>query len=67
MARRAFGIIGAFWIVLGPITAFWLMWEFAFGTLTEYYVGNTLIALVLLGPPIAMIAIYFVSMRRSHD
>ena len=67
MVRRVICVIGSFWIALGPIAAFWLMWEFAFGTLTDYYVGNALIALVLLGPPVAMFAIYLNWIRKSHD
>lgn len=67
MAQRAIGMIAAIWIVLAPITSIWLMWEFAFGTLTDYYVGNALISLILFGPPATMVAIYLIWMRKSHD
>src|SRR5690606_39035184 len=34
MTKRTIGIIGALWVVFAPLTAFWLMWSFAFRTLT---------------------------------
>ena len=65
--NRTIGIIGAFWIVFAPLTAFWLMWEFAFKTKAHYYAGNTLIVLVLIGPPAMMALIYFGGRRRQGN
>jgi len=68
ITRAIFGLSGAFWMLLAPLIAFWAMWEFAFKTKAHYYTGNAIIALVLLGPPIFMTAIYaFSTMKRSND
>ena len=67
MTKRMIGIIGALWLVFAPLTAFWLMWRFAFRTLNDYYLGNALIALVLLGPPILIAILYLKYVRGSRD
>lgn len=67
MATRTIGIIGALWIVFAPIAAFFLMWEFSFRTLEDYYLGNMLISMVVFVPPIVMAVLYFYSMRKSRD
>jgi hypothetical protein len=63
--ERLIAVIATFWILFAPLTAYWLMWQFAFRTEMMMRIGEALMALVLLGPP-ALCAILYLRYVRTN-
>ena len=57
--ERLIAILATLWILFAPLTAYWLMWEFAFQSETMMRIGEALMALVLLGPLATCAILYF--------